>query len=52
MGGKMIKNIIIIALVVLLVNKTDITISDVLEYIQSGLDKVQEMVYNIKSEVK
>jgi hypothetical protein len=48
----MIKNIIIIALVVLLVNKTDITISDVLEYIQSGLDNVQQMVYNIKSEVK
>ena len=52
MGGKMIKNIIIIALVVLLINKTDITISEGLEYIQSVLDKVQEMVYNIKSEVK
>jgi hypothetical protein len=48
----MIKNIIIIALVVLLITKTNVTINEVLEYIQLGLDKAQQLVYNIKSEVK
>jgi hypothetical protein len=48
----MIKNIIIIALVVLLITKTNVTINEVLEYIQLGLDKIQQLVYNIKSEVK
>jgi len=48
----MIKNLIIIALVVLLMTKTNVTINEVLEYIQLGLDKVQQLVYNIKSEVK
>jgi hypothetical protein len=48
----MIKNIIIIALVVLLMTKTNVTINEVLEYIQLGLDKAQQLVYNIKSEVK
>ena len=48
----MIKNIIIIALVVLLMTKTNVTINEVLEYIQLGLDKAQQLVYNIKTEVK
>lgn len=48
----MIKNIIIIALVVLLITKTNVTINEVLEYIQLGLDKAQQLVYTIKSEVK
>ena len=48
----MIKNIIIIALVVLLMTKTNVTINEVLVYIQLGLDKAQQLVYNIKSEVK
>ena len=48
----MIKNIIIIALVVLLMTKTNVTINEVLEYIQLGLDKAQQLVYNIKSEEK
>jgi hypothetical protein len=48
----MIKNLIIIALVVLLMTKTNVTINEVLEYIQLGLDKAQQLVYNIKSEVK
>jgi hypothetical protein len=48
----MIKNLIIIALVVLLITKTNVTINEVLEYIQLGLDKAQQLVYNIKSEVK
>ena len=52
MGGKMIKNLIIIALIAIIVTQTDIRFNDILNYIQITLDKVQEIVYNIRSEVK
>ena len=52
MGGKMIKNLIIIALIAIIVTQTDIGFNDILNYIQITLDKVQELVYTIKSEVK
>lgn len=48
----MIKNLIIIALIAIIVTQTDIGFNDILNYIQITLDKVQEIVYNIKSEVK
>lgn len=52
MGGTMIKNLIIIALIAIIVTQTDIGFNDILNYIQITLDKVQEIVYNIRSEVK
>ena len=52
MGGKMIKNLIIIAQIAIIVTQTDIGFNDILNYIQITLDKVQEIVYNIRSEVK
>ena len=52
MGDKMIKNLIIIALIAIIVTQTDIGFNDILNYIQITLDKVQEIVYNIRSEVK
>ena len=52
MGGQMIKNLIIISLVVLLITQTNTSLNDILNYIQMGLDKAQDLVYNIKSEVK
>ena len=52
MGDKMIKNLIIIALIAIIVTQTDIGFNDILNYIQITLDKLQELVYNIKSEVK
>jgi hypothetical protein len=48
----MIKNLIIIALIAIIVTQTDIGFNDILNYIQITLDKVQEIVYNIRSEVK
>ena len=48
----MIKNIIIISLVILLITQTNTSLNDILNYIQMGLDKAQDLVYNIKSEVK
>jgi hypothetical protein len=52
MGGTMIKNLIIIALITIIVTQTDIGFTDILNYVQIGLDKVQEIVYSIRSEVK
>ena len=49
MGGKMIKNIIIISLVVVIV--TGMSGSEFLDYITMGLDKLQEIVYSIKRSV-
>ena len=46
----MIKNIIIISLVIVIV--TGMTGAEFLDYIASGLDKLQQLVYTIKSEVK
>ena len=50
MGGTMIKNIIIISLVIVIV--TGMTGSEFLDHIAFGLDKLQEIVYNVQSEVK
>ena len=49
MGGKMIKNIIILSLILVIV--TGISGQEFLDYIALGLDKLQEIVYTIKSEV-
>ena len=46
----MIKNLIIISLVIVIV--TGMTGAEVLDHIALGLDKLQELVYTIKSEVK
>ena len=45
----MIKNLIIISLVIVIV--TGMTGAQFLDYIASGLDKLQQLVYSIKSEV-
>ena len=45
----MIKNLIIISLVIVIV--TGMTGAEFLDYIASGLDKLQQLVYSIKSEV-
>ena len=50
MGGSMIKNLIILSLILVIV--LDLSPGEFLDYIQLGLDKVQEIVYTIKSEVK
>jgi uncharacterized membrane protein len=50
MGDKMIKNLIIISLVIVIV--TGMSGQEFLEYIATGLDKLQEIVYTIRSEVK
>jgi hypothetical protein len=50
MGGKMIKNIIIISLIAIIF--LDISPDQALNYVESGLDFLKEIVYNIKSEVK
>ena len=52
MGGSMIKNLIIIDLITIIVTQTDIGFNDILNYVQIGLDKLQEIVYNIRTEVK
>ena len=51
MGGTMIKNLIIIALITIIVTQTDIGFNDILNYVQMGLDKLQEIVYSIKRSV-
>ena len=51
MGGPMIKNLIIIALITIVVTQTDIGFTDILNYIQLGLDKMQEIVYTMKRSV-
>ena len=47
----MIKNIIIISLFVLLVTQTDMSFNDFLDVVDNSLDKIQQLVYNVKSEV-
>jgi len=47
----MIKNLIIIALITIVVTQTDIGFTDILNYVQIGLDKLQEIVYSIKRSV-
>jgi outer membrane lipoprotein-sorting protein len=51
MGGTMIKNLIIIGLFAIVFTQTDIGIVDIFDYIQMGLDKVQEIVYTMKRSV-
>ena len=51
MGGPMIKNLIIIALIAIIATQTDIGFTDILNYIQLGLDKLQEIVYTMKRSV-
>ena len=50
MGGKMIRNLIIIALV--LVIMYEVSSEDALAYVQSTLDFLQELVYNVKESGK
>ena len=50
MGGTMIRNIIILALILVIV--TGMSGQEFLDYVANGLDKAQEIVYTIKSEVK
>jgi uncharacterized membrane protein len=49
MGDTMIKNIIILSLILVIV--TGMSGSEFLDYISMGLDKLQQLVYNVKSEV-
>ena len=51
MGGTMIKNLIIIALITIVVTQTDIGFTDIINYIEIGLDKLQEIVYTMKRSV-
>ena len=51
MGGTMIKNLIIIGLFTIVVTQTDISITDIFNYVELGLDKLQEMVYTMKRSV-
>ena len=51
MGGPMIKNLIIIALITIVVTQTDIGFTDILNYVQLGLDKLQEIVYTMRRSV-
>ena len=50
MGGQMIKNIIIISLVIVII--TGMSGQEFLDYLALGLDKAQEIVYSIRSEVQ
>jgi len=47
----MIKNLIIIALIAIIVTQTDIGFTDIINYIEIGLDKLQEIVYTMKRSV-
>jgi len=47
----MIKNIIIIGLLAIIATETTIGFTDIIEYIEIGLDKLQEIVYTMKRSV-
>ena len=52
MGGKiMIRNLVIIALVVFIFTKTDVSGADIINVAQSTLDKLQELLYIMKEKV-
>ena len=51
MGGRMIKNLIIIGLFAIVFTQTDIGIVDIFNYVEVALDKLQEMVYTMKRSV-
>ena len=46
MGGKMIRNLIIVALVLIIIY--DVTGNEALSYVQSTLDFLQELIYSVK----
>ena len=47
----MFKNLIIIALLIILVQQNHLNLQDIIGYVQIGLDKIQELVYTIKRSV-
>ncbi len=47
----MIKNLIIIGLFAIVFTQTDIGITDVFNYVELALDKIQEIVYTMKRSV-
>ena len=47
----MIKNLIKIGLFTIVINQTDIGITDVFNYVELALDKIQEIVYTMKRSV-
>ena len=49
MGGKMIRNLIIICLVLVIVY--EVSSEDALGYMSTALDFLQDLVYNVQSEV-
>jgi hypothetical protein len=49
MGGKMIRNLIIICLVLVIVY--EVSSEDALGYVSTALDFLQDLVYNVQSEV-
>jgi hypothetical protein len=51
MGGRMIKNLIIIGLFAIVFTQTDIGIVDIFNYVEVALDKIQEIVYTMKRSV-
>ena len=46
MGGKIIRNLIIVALVLIIIY--DVTGNEALSYVQSTLDFLQELIYSVK----
>ena len=50
MGGKMIRNLIIVALVLIIIY--DVTGNEALSYVQSTLDFLQQLVYDVKESDK
>lgn len=47
----MIKNIVIVALVIFVIKETNISTEQVVDSMQSGLDKLQELLYIMKENV-
>ena len=50
MGGKMIKNLIIIGLLVMIV--TGVSSSEAFTHIQQGLDFLKDLLYNVERSVE
>ena len=50
MGGKMIRNLIIVALAIIIIY--DVSSEQALGYVQSTLDFLQELVYDVKESNK
>tara|TARA_B100001113_G_scaffold239691_1_gene197096 strand:+ start:13 stop:168 length:156 start_codon:yes stop_codon:yes gene_type:complete len=46
MGGKMIRNLIIVALVLIIIY--DVSGKEAIGYVQSTLDFLQELIYSVK----